>query len=189
MVNICQLKLITLNGQMQQGKWQLKPSQAAHLLAKVYFFSYSALAILHYACYKLTSVHRLNVPFTFAYFWEIHLREKWHIRLIMTTYLHSNVWKQTSEQSICSKYLEMLRKPQLSREREGTRGASGWIGFRQTAQNPVCWDFGGVKSPLAVQQGCHCQAVWRQNSIKSSLCSVPFHPQVITSLPLFVTDW
>lgn len=96
-----QLEIISLNGQIQQGKWQFTLTlQVAHLLAMVHVVLFKSCTCNYAFIYFLhlqTSMHFISYlhfltlrKFTGERYRNITIHLRWH------------VWKQTSKQSRCS---------------------------------------------------------------------------------------
>lgn len=183
-----QLEITSLNGQIQQGKWQFTLTlQVAHLLAMVHVVLFKSCTCNYAFIYFL---HLQTCMHFISYLHFLTLRKFTGERYRnITTHLRWHVWKQTSKQSRCSTTRRCCESHGCRPEGGGgTRGVSGWFGFWQTTQNPVCWDFRGVKSPFKVQRGCHWRTVWVQNGINYKSVLFPFTYRSLF-FPLFVTDW
>lgn len=182
-VKLNQLEIISLNGQIQQSKWQRKPLQVAHLLAMVQVFLFKSCtcnyALLFFYIYKCVCT-----LFPIYIFWLLGSSLERDTAILPLIYVDMYENKRQSNQ-VVQLLGDVEKATAVDRKGGGgVRGVSGWFGFRQTTQNPVCWDFRGVKSPFKVQRGCHWRTVWVQNGINCksvwSLCFPPLRNWLIT---------
>lgn len=96
-----QLEIISLNGRIQQGKWQFTLTlQVAHLLAMVHVVLFKSCTCNYAFIYFL---HLQTCMHFISYLHFLTLRKFTGERYRnITTHLRWHVWKQTSKQSRCS---------------------------------------------------------------------------------------